>query len=398
MADNPYINKVVFGDDTLIDLTDATATAADIAQGVTAYGASGALLTGTATGGGGRCAFYGTSSTAAGTAAKVVTCEGFTLTAGNFIAVFFTVGSTAATPTLNVNSTGAVAIRVGGIAPSGTTNVLKWSSGTVLYFVYDGTYFRYLGSMAAGTVEQPDGGGAWYGTSSTAATTAAKTSSITNFRMTKGAFVAIRFSTANTYTSSALTLNVNATGAKTIYKGSSATSSSNTLTWSANTTLCFAYDGNYWRYVCTDASGGGSYTLPTASTSTKGGVKVPDDYTLLVDDEVLKIAFPNYSIGIDSSFYASTYSEVLGVLTAFQVPVIQEWLEVGDPNSPIWVSVTHAVKDVVVDDVGDGLGLITLFFEKYDSTMGVMMTYGATVSEEDDSWDVSHVSHDVAMV
>ena len=52
MANNPYVNKVVYGNNTLIDLTDATATADKILQGYTAYGADGQKLTGTATGGG----------------------------------------------------------------------------------------------------------------------------------------------------------------------------------------------------------------------------------------------------------------------------------------------------------------------------------------------------------
>ena len=44
---NPYKNKVVFNGTTLIDLTADTVTAGDIAYGVTAHDASGAVVTGT---------------------------------------------------------------------------------------------------------------------------------------------------------------------------------------------------------------------------------------------------------------------------------------------------------------------------------------------------------------
>lgn len=44
---NTYKNIVVYGGNTLIDLTDATATADKILQGFTAYGATGEKLTGT---------------------------------------------------------------------------------------------------------------------------------------------------------------------------------------------------------------------------------------------------------------------------------------------------------------------------------------------------------------
>ena len=43
------INKVIFGGDTLIDLTADTVTAADLASGVTAHDKSGAVITGTNT-------------------------------------------------------------------------------------------------------------------------------------------------------------------------------------------------------------------------------------------------------------------------------------------------------------------------------------------------------------
>ena len=49
MATNPYINKIVFGNTTLIDLTSDTLTASKLALGYTAHDRSGAPITGTST-------------------------------------------------------------------------------------------------------------------------------------------------------------------------------------------------------------------------------------------------------------------------------------------------------------------------------------------------------------
>lgn len=103
--------------------------------------------------------WWGTSSTSASTTAKVVTCEGFTLTTGAVISVNFSTANTADAPTLNVNSTGAKSIYVGNSVCSGTANVLKWSANTVLTFMYDGTYWRYISSVSAGSVSPSRGGG-----------------------------------------------------------------------------------------------------------------------------------------------------------------------------------------------------------------------------------------------
>ena len=200
-------------------------------------------------GSGSTTTWYGTCSTTASTAAKVVTCANFSLETGAIVAVLFTTANTAATPTLNVNSTGAKTIYVGNGTIDSTTNTLKWSANTLLYFMYDGTYFRYLGSQSAASIVPPEGAGVWYGTSSNSASTAAKTSTITNFKLRPGAIVNITFTTANTKIDTALTLNINSTGAKTIYVGNAATSSTNTLVWSANETLTFVYSGSYWYFV-----------------------------------------------------------------------------------------------------------------------------------------------------
>ena len=49
MANNQYVNKVQFGNETLIDLTQDTITADKLLYGYTAHDASGALITGTLT-------------------------------------------------------------------------------------------------------------------------------------------------------------------------------------------------------------------------------------------------------------------------------------------------------------------------------------------------------------
>lgn len=193
-------------------------------------------------GGGGNSSFYGTSSTTSSTAEKAVTVsEKFAYVKGQILSVLFTTANSANAPTLNVNSLGAKSIYNNNAVVS-STNALKWSANKLITFMYDGTYFRVV------SIEPSLDGGSWYGTSSTSATTAAKTVTCANFRLIEGAEISVKFSNANTKTDAAITLNVNSTGAKTIYASGAATSSTNHLTWEANAILTFKYDGSYW--VC----------------------------------------------------------------------------------------------------------------------------------------------------
>ena len=62
---NPYINKVVFGNETLIDLTPDTITAADLLDGVTAHDRTGASITGA-------CTYDADTSDATATAGEIL--------------------------------------------------------------------------------------------------------------------------------------------------------------------------------------------------------------------------------------------------------------------------------------------------------------------------------------
>ena len=84
---------------------------------------------------------YGTCSTAAGTAAKTVAITGFTLTTGAVAYVKFSNTNTAATPTLNINSTGAKNI----YDQHGVQITASYGhyliAGKIYTFMYDGTNY-----------------------------------------------------------------------------------------------------------------------------------------------------------------------------------------------------------------------------------------------------------------
>lgn len=92
--------------------------------------------------------YYGTCATAAATVAKVVACSGFVLETGATIAVKFTYYNTGASPTLNVNSTGAIAIKQYGTTAAST---YMWRSGEVVLFVYNGSYWELISKSTATT-------------------------------------------------------------------------------------------------------------------------------------------------------------------------------------------------------------------------------------------------------
>lgn len=72
----PNVNKVVYGNQTLIDLTNSTLSSADqLAQGVTAYDRGGNLLTGTASGGGSAISVVDTTDSHGGTVRTITAVD-----------------------------------------------------------------------------------------------------------------------------------------------------------------------------------------------------------------------------------------------------------------------------------------------------------------------------------
>jgi len=91
--------------------------------------------------------FYGTCATARGTARKVCNDvdQTFQLYEGVIVFVKFTNYNSVANPTLNVNGTGAIAIRRYGTTAPSTSRASSWNAGSVVAFIYDGTAWQMVG-------------------------------------------------------------------------------------------------------------------------------------------------------------------------------------------------------------------------------------------------------------
>ena len=225
-------------------------------------------------------ATYGTCSTAGGTAAKTVTCADFALRKGAAVTVKFTYKNTAANPTLNVNGTGAKSIYLNG---SALPESAYWGAGETMSFIYDGTNWVVTDGTATAQIvantsdisslklsaqqfsvdisshtETLTQLKATYCTCSTAGATQEKEANCTGFSLRTGAIVAVRFTYANTVASPKL--NVNGTGAKSIYLNGSALPEANW--WKAGDVVTLVYNGTYWSVA------DGSTLTQLASTNT----------------------------------------------------------------------------------------------------------------------------------
>lgn len=93
----------------------------------------------------GKIIYRGTVETASATAAKEVTIAGYTPTIGDILCLRYTLGTSAASPTLSINGGAAAAIKLGSTAASAVTHTVG-ANGEIKY-CYDGAEWQMFGSM-----------------------------------------------------------------------------------------------------------------------------------------------------------------------------------------------------------------------------------------------------------
>lgn len=193
---------------------------------------------------------YGTCTTAAATAAKVITISGNTnwkLAAGSIIVIKFSYTNTAESPTFNVNSTGAKSVLYGTAVI--TTSSLSYAGYASRYgiYAYDGTRYVFVGwSYDANTTYSNASLGQGYGTCATAAATTAKAVTLSSYSLTKGGVVSVKFTYA---VPASATMNINSKGAKAIYyRGAAITAG----IIEAGDVATFIYDGTQYHLLTVD--------------------------------------------------------------------------------------------------------------------------------------------------
>ena len=150
------VSKVIYDNNTLIDLTEDTVSADVLLAGYTAHNAAGEVVNGAAVIPK-KNVWYGNCQTSGTTSAKAVTTDSgdFALEAGNIVVVYFRYACSTSSPTLNVDGLGAKAIYVSGTGgTSGSSfSAYAWQAGTAIAFVYDGSQFRpiFISSPATTT-------------------------------------------------------------------------------------------------------------------------------------------------------------------------------------------------------------------------------------------------------
>lgn len=138
-----------------------------------------------------------------------------------------------------------------------------------------------------------------YVTCGTAAATAAKTVTMSGFKLETGSWIAIKFTVTNTAAVADLTLNVNSTGAKGIKYRNANLPAAGTLT--ANRIYLFVYDGTYWQIVGDLDTNSNTYDRTSVQTRIYAGTAGVFNYSL---------------VGLDSNQRMQSFTTTSGTATS----------------------------------------------------------------------------------
>ena len=202
-------------------------------------------------GGGGGIA-YGTCTTAANVAEKVVTlsdASGWELKQGATICIKFTNTNTAQNPTLNVNNSGAKSIYYNRALITTGSLWVAGENDRYTTFMYDGTYWVWIGSSIDRNTTYTLSDRSMDVYCETVAATAAKVGTAFWYTLKNNSKFHIRFRYANS-AQSKLTLNVDGKGAKDLWINGVISSSTN-YTLPAGEYECVYYNNAY--YLRTDS-------------------------------------------------------------------------------------------------------------------------------------------------
>ena len=258
---------------------------------------------------------------------------------GDLVFVKFSDGNTSSSPTLNINGTGAVAVRTSpstylGNVHEGDTLLLRYDTENNLNNPSDSlskTWYvvNSSGSSNLYTARTVDGvsfdGSAnvtHYCTCYTASDTAEKTVSVTGFVLETGARVTVNFLESNTAANPTLNVHNGSgyTGAKAImYRGTSSVSgSSDYYRWQAGDIVDFIYDGTNWVMVgwqtyAYHAESATSSTYATClSYSTTNLLTASDASTVTSSATIRPSSDGGSSLGNPSYKWGAVYANFIG--------------------------------------------------------------------------------------
>ena len=245
-----------------------------------------------------------------------------------------------------------------------------------------------------------NGHGIYYGTCDTAAATVAKVVTLadsTGFSLTTGAVVIVKFTNANS--ASNPTLNVNSTGAKSIYRygTTAASTSASTSGWRAGAVQIFVYDGSGWirdfweNSTYSNVSLGQGYaTCSTAASTTAkvgtlssyaistGGIvsvkftyAVPASATLNINSKGAKAIYYRGAAITANVIEAGDIATFMYDGTQYQLLSIDRW--------QVDIDALQASVDTISDEVDGSIkGLSvsgkTITYTKNDGTTGTITT------------------------